>query len=80
VSTGAHPELHRVHWLQRWFLRLLAALVTPLASSSASSSASTELGSDDGVTRKKVITHAHRDAHEERARGVRDSSGDEEPR
>jgi pimeloyl-ACP methyl ester carboxylesterase len=27
VSTGAHPELHRVHWLQRWVVRLLVALV-----------------------------------------------------
>jgi hypothetical protein len=27
VSTGAHPEPHRVHWLQRWVVRLLVALV-----------------------------------------------------
>jgi hypothetical protein len=27
VSTGAQPELHRVHWLQRWVVRLLVALV-----------------------------------------------------
>ena len=27
MSTGAHPEPHRVHWLQRWVVWLLVALV-----------------------------------------------------